>query len=166
MLLCCLAHPASGGKPITTRGSGGTSVQCVSVKRGGEGGANDMNGRWGGEQKEVADGRIGMTGGREGEAPSPYSKASVLPSSSVGQLHVQKREIFTPDSPFFQTLWTQEKRTSKGPWWTTWVHKELSHQEIHHCLTSSTHRDYPSSRPFPTQCRLKQPITHAINHKS
>lgn len=37
MSLCCLAQPASGWKPITTPGSGGTSVQCVRVKRGGEG---------------------------------------------------------------------------------------------------------------------------------
>lgn len=32
-----LAQPASSGKPITMPGSGGTSVQCVSVKRGGQG---------------------------------------------------------------------------------------------------------------------------------
>lgn len=74
-----------------------------------------------------------MTGGggrgREGEAPSPYSKASVLPSSTVGQLDVWKPEIFTPPFPFFkhETQFldscagnvlrdaSSNKRPSKGP---------------------------------------------------
>lgn len=33
--LCCLAHPASGRRPITAQESSATSVQCVRTNRGG-----------------------------------------------------------------------------------------------------------------------------------
>lgn len=40
LLLCCLAHPASGRQPITAQGSSATSVQCVRANRGGRQGVD------------------------------------------------------------------------------------------------------------------------------
>lgn len=63
--LCCLAHPASGRRPITAQESSATSVQCVRTNRGGRR-YRDVRKTRGGRRGGKQIGERGTRGGEDG----------------------------------------------------------------------------------------------------
>lgn len=101
--LCCLAHPASGRRPITAQESSATSVQCVRTNRGGRR-YRDVRKTRGGRRGGKQIGERGTRGGEDGNGRRQEEKRRERQTALHPHLRMEQQQ----PAPFPQSCaWRQ-----------------------------------------------------------
>lgn len=102
--LCCLAHPASGRRPITAQESSATSVQCVRTNRGGRR-YRDVRKTRGGRRGGKQIGERGTRGGEDGNGRRQEEKRRERQTALHPHLRIEQQQ---QPAPFPQSCaWRQ-----------------------------------------------------------